>query len=105
MHKSETVDQSVECVLCEFVLKEVDSLLKGNRTEDEIIQAVETVCDILPSSIRDQCKSFIIQYGPQIVQDLAQGLDPAIICTTIRLCSGQSKLQVRVSASIECVLC
>lgn len=39
------------CALCEFVMKELDSMLNSNTTEAEIKAALDKVCSVLPKSI------------------------------------------------------
>eukprot|EP00051_Salpingoeca_urceolata_P017872 m.246697 g.246697 ORF g.246697 m.246697 type:complete len:217 (+) comp19068_c1_seq1:1142-1792(+) len=93
----------VECTLCEFVMKEIDSELSKNSTVAEIEKVVDEVCDLLPSSIRSSCENLVDEYGPKIVQLIVQGLDPAQICTDLGLCSTLDKL-VKENG-VECVLC
>ncbi|XP_064595270.1 prosaposin-like [Liolophura sinensis] len=53
------VRASTECLLCEFVLKELDSLLMENSTREEVTRALDAVCARLPDTIRVECKSFV----------------------------------------------
>ena len=39
------------CVICEFVMKELESMLDSNTTAAEIQAALDKVCSLLPSSI------------------------------------------------------
>lgn len=103
---------STKCVLCEFVIKELDSLLGDNATEKEIIQAVDEVCSELPDTIKETCNTFVNQYGPPVIALLLQELDPQQVCTAIKLCSSSVKKSetltfkpVKVKASAQCTLC
>lgn len=42
----------------------------------------------MPSTIRQECTAFVNQYGPTIIQLLANEIVPAKICTAVKLCSG-----------------
>lgn len=42
------------CVLCELVMKELESVLNSNTTEATIKAALDKVCSALPSSIRTE---------------------------------------------------
>ncbi|CAH1795464.1 unnamed protein product [Owenia fusiformis] len=104
--KQVKVKSSTTCVMCEFVLREVDSLLKKNASEQEIVAALDKVCRILPSTISDECKDFVDQYGPAVIDLLAQELDPSMVCSTIGLCSSSKKLQMpSVKSSELCGIC
>ena len=39
------------CVICELVMKELESMLDSNTTATEIQAALDKVCSLLPSSI------------------------------------------------------
>ncbi|XP_048579093.1 prosaposin [Nematostella vectensis] len=83
------VKTSTECVLCEFVMKELDDMLSKNSTQQEIIQAVEKVCSILPSTIKSKCDQFVQEYGPALIEILEQEVSPKLVCTTLGLCANR----------------
>jgi saposin len=76
-----------ECVLCEFIMKELQSLLTDNATEAEIIAALDKVCSVMPASVKQPCLDFVNTYGPAIIALLQQELDPAQICTFLGMCT------------------
>jgi hypothetical protein len=43
---------SLECPVCEWIMGEVEKYVTGNSTEQEIVQVIEKVCKIIPSSYR-----------------------------------------------------
>nr|XP_014343937.1 PREDICTED: prosaposin isoform X3 [Latimeria chalumnae] len=88
------VQDSPECVICEFVMKEIEELLEDNRTETSVVHAIQKVCSILPSSISQQCKDFIEAYGKAIMELLVQQMDPKVVCSTLGLCKGAERLYV-----------
>lgn len=59
--------------------------------QQEIAQAVEKVCDVLPSSLTAQCKDLIEAYGQAIIELLVQEADPKTICTFLSLCKEASR--------------
>jgi len=77
-----------KCALCEFVMKELDSLIGNNATQEDIEEALEQVCGLLPGLLTGECKSLIKEYGPSILKALLDHLDPKQICSEIKLCSG-----------------
>uniref|UniRef100_A0A8C2AUP2 Prosaposin n=1 Tax=Cyprinus carpio TaxID=7962 RepID=A0A8C2AUP2_CYPCA len=70
--------------------------------QEEIVQAVETICDILPSTLTPQCKDLIETYGQAIIELLVQEADPKTICTFLALCNGVSH---RFEAGGFCDVC
>ncbi|KAK2146550.1 hypothetical protein NP493_3647g00003, partial [Ridgeia piscesae] len=75
------------CVMCEFVIREIDSLLADNATETQIIQALDKVCGLMPDTIKAECIQFVDEYGKAIIAMLEQQLDPKEVCTALGLCS------------------
>ena len=60
MNKQEHVSAkngTLECTLCLYVAELVDSLLKQNKTDQEIVAELKQVCNIFPSSLNDQVSS------------------------------------------------
>lgn len=78
---------SSTCVMCEFVIREIDSMLGDNATEAEIIQALDKVCGLMPDTIKAQCIQFVDEYGRAIIAMLEQQLDPKEVCTALGLCN------------------
>lgn len=100
------VSQSVQCVLCEFIMKELDSLISQNSTEAEIVAALEKVCSMLPSSLKTSCDDFVKTYGKAIIDMLLQEMDPATICTALGLCqSSRIQMPASVPNDVRCVVC
>ncbi|XP_054655582.1 prosaposin [Dunckerocampus dactyliophorus] len=81
------VRDSPTCAICEFVMKQLESMLEDQTTEEEVIQAVEKVCTFLPSSLTSQCKDLIETYGQAIIELLVQQADPKTVCTVLALCN------------------
>lgn len=98
---------STTCVLCEFVMNEVDEMLGDNRTEEAIVAALDKVCSVLPSTIGAECTNFVNTYGPGILTLLEQELSPQLVCSTLGLCSSTTlKFVPRKVADTEmCGVC
>lgn len=103
-----TVKNNELCVLCEFVMKELDTILGENATEGKIEEALDKVCNILPSTVSHNCTDFVAQYTPILLQ-LLQSLSPDEICKVIGLCTQSAKevtvKTAKVGASPECIVC
>ncbi|XP_054455873.1 prosaposin [Anoplopoma fimbria] len=89
-----SVRESPKCAICEFVMKQLESLLEDQKTEEEVVKAVEKVCNYLPSSLSAQCKDLVETYGQAIIELLVQQADPATICTVMALCNDGSRAYV-----------
>ena len=55
--------------------------------QKEIEEALENVCNVLPSSIKSECDDFIEEYTPQIIKLLEEKLQPESLCKQIGLCT------------------
>jgi len=75
------------CDLCEFALQQLQKVLEADATEDEITNAVESVCTLLPAALTTQCREFVEKYGDFVITLLAQEIDPSEVCPALRLCS------------------
>uniref|UniRef100_A0A8C9U6Q4 Prosaposin n=1 Tax=Scleropages formosus TaxID=113540 RepID=A0A8C9U6Q4_SCLFO len=83
--------ESPQCVVCEFVMKELESLVENPKEEEAVVHAVEKVCSLLPSTLKSQCKDLIDAYGQAIIELLVQEADPKTICTVLGLCKGANR--------------
>ncbi|XP_010874855.2 prosaposin isoform X2 [Esox lucius] len=87
---------SPQCAICEFVMKEVESMLDDEKTEQDVVHAVEKVCSVLPASLSAQCQDLIEAYGQAIIELLVQEADPKTVCTVLGLCKGAGRAFVPV---------
>ncbi|XP_024153214.1 prosaposin isoform X1 [Oryzias melastigma] len=105
------VKESPQCAICEFVMKQVESMLTDQTTEEEVVQAVQKVCYLVPSSLTAQCKDLIETYGQAIIELLVQEVDPKTVCTMLGLCNDPSRAYVvaldrpRFKAGGYCEVC
>lgn len=105
------VRDSPTCAICEFTMKRLESMLEDKATEEEVIQAVEKVCTLLPSTLSSQCKDLIDTYGQAIIELLVQQADPKSICAVLGVCNDGSRKYVaaldetRYKAGGYCEVC
>lgn len=59
--------------------------------QQEVEQALNSVCKRLPAKYSDVCSDFVKQYAPAILDLIGQELDPLTVCTIIKLCTSESK--------------
>ncbi|XP_060097162.1 prosaposin-like [Heteronotia binoei] len=74
------------CDACEIMVEEVASLLESNKSEEEMVHAMEAVCDVMPVKVREECKSFVEVYGKAIIDMLLEATDPKLVCVMLRCC-------------------
>ncbi|KAL4240157.1 hypothetical protein ACF0H5_000951 [Mactra antiquata] len=95
---------SVECTICKTVMQELDNVLQENVTITTIEDLIDKVCDRLSSDLKKQCRAFVAEYGPLVIKETAQFLNPIKICDLIKLCKNGS-MTVEAKADTLCVLC
>jgi saposin len=103
---SETVvdPQLDTCSLCEFVVGYVESELDANATEAQIEAVLDSVCSLVPSTLRPECTAFINTYFDQLVQLLINEESPEIACAQLKLCTSVAVTPAKLTGE-ECVIC
>ncbi|XP_045447775.1 uncharacterized protein LOC123656095 [Melitaea cinxia] len=96
--------QNTICVICEFVLKEIDDEIKDKHNDDEIKKAVHSVCRRMPKSVRAECDQFVEKYADLVISLLAQELEPDEVCRELRLCDPAAFDKLREEI-LDCAVC
>ncbi|CAH2076838.1 unnamed protein product, partial [Iphiclides podalirius] len=96
--------QKTVCVVCEFVMKEIDDQIKDKHNDDEIKRIVHGVCKAMPKTVRDECDQFVDKYSDLIISLLAQELDPSEVCRELKLCDPTGIAAVKESV-LDCAVC
>ena len=79
------------CVLCEYVIDTLDKYIKDKNNEDEIMKAIETVCDRMPSAVKDKCNNFVKTYEPALITLIINQIESSKICSLLHLCDSEDK--------------
>ncbi|XP_016079571.1 PREDICTED: prosaposin isoform X2 [Miniopterus natalensis] len=79
----------IYCELCEYVVKELVGMIDSNKTEEEIIHALDKVCSKLPTSLSEECQEVVDTYGRSILSILLQEASPELVCSMLQLCTSQ----------------
>lgn len=98
------VSQKTACVVCEFILKEIDDQIKDKHNEDEIKTIVHGVCKHMPKSVRQDCDKFIEKYADLVISLLVQELDPDQVCQELKLCD-KTNLNTVKEEILDCAVC
>jgi len=88
--KVEVQSGDTTCVLCEFIVKQLEDIIGNNNTQQNVINALSKVCNILPKVVRSQCTNFIQQNGQLLIQILIDKLAPHTACVKLKMCSSFS---------------
>jgi len=74
------------CGDCKLAITYLDSYLEDDANEQDIIHALEQVCDQVPASYKMECDDIIDTYGTEILKYADQIMDPKFICEKVGLC-------------------
>ena len=80
-------NNGIECDVCQFAVGWVEKKVGSNSTEAEIEQALEQVCNIIPSEFKSGCESVISAYSGKLLNMLLNHFTPSVICQDIGLCT------------------
>jgi len=81
----------IKCDVCDFVITWVENDVKDNRSEQSIVDALDTVCAFLGPE-KQVCLDMVAQETPVIVSMLLDQEDPHKVCTQISFCTSLAKL-------------
>ena len=84
------VDQIQSCVICEYIVWELENYLENNSTEEDIKVNVENVCPKLPDSVQLECNHFMETHDKALIQLFilkSHGLETKSICQRMEACS------------------
>ncbi|XP_051267882.1 prosaposin [Dicentrarchus labrax] len=85
----ENLQPTTQCSFCVFLVKTLEDLLPKERTEGAVIQLLEEICHILPSTYRDQCEAVVGKFSKTVLDALLSYATPQAICALMHLCKGQ----------------
>ena len=94
------------CALCQYAMETVFEVLENKDNEEEVKNALETVCRFLPASIEDKCEEYIEAYAETILQFILKSMTPDEICAELGLCAKSVDVKVEMTEKdSKCVLC
>ena len=74
--RNEVEETGGYCEICEFAITKLDEILEDKSNEQEIKDALDSLCAYLPNSIKDECKTFVDTYTDMIIEMLTKDLPP-----------------------------
>jgi len=103
-----TPKADTSCVLCEYIITTLDTMIEDKTNKDEIKKSLEKLCSLLPSSVEDQCDTFVETYTDLIIDMLTKDVSPEMICTNLGLCKASGNIvqhRVEMRKKPYCALC
>ncbi|XP_020850194.2 prosaposin-like [Phascolarctos cinereus] len=97
------------CELCQYVIKEIIKLLEGNKTKEDVINAAEEVCSVIPGYVAGSCRDLVDTFGLSIMHLLLEEIDPDFMCSTLNVCQGKRSAHAvnvaRLKSGVFCEVC
>lgn len=93
------VSDSPSCVICEYVMTQLELELKDKNTQKEIEDTVRNICHKLPKTVGDKCAKFVNDYGSLVITLIAT-TPPKELCTQMQLCSAAVKVESKSKSRI-----
>jgi len=77
-----------ECVICSWVVGQVEKYVQQNHTESEIMTFLVNDCTyLIKKSIIAECQSIVSTYGPDVINMVINDEDPQTVCDQVHLCN------------------
>ena len=76
---------SAECEICKFAIKEIESYVDSNKTQQEIQKELSLVCSKVPSIFTQTCLS-VVNMIPYVLKKLEDHNSPDQICGGLHFC-------------------
>jgi len=103
-----TSGADTSCVLCEYIITTLDTMVEDKTNKEEIKKSLEKLCSLLPSSVEKQCDTFVETYTDLIIDMLTKDVSPEMICTNLGLCKASGNVvqhKVEINKKPYCALC
>jgi len=78
------------CEVCMLVSDYLSTVVNDTYVYTEINEYAEKTCALIPKSYRQDCNAMIEDYGPYLLNLLAEETDKGKICAQIQLCPAVS---------------
>lgn len=94
------VSDSPSCVICQYVMTQLEVELKDKKTQVEIEDTVRNICHKLPKTVSAKCTKFVNDYGTLVITLIAT-TPPKELCTQMQLCSAAPKVEGKSNIKFE----
>jgi len=89
------------CDDCKLAVVYLKNYLSDPANEKSVIEALDKVCDNVPSSFVTECQDFVDTYGTELLKYSETLLDENFVCEKMQLCSAAPPKQKLLGAN-EC---
>ncbi|EAY15641.1 surfactant B protein, putative [Trichomonas vaginalis G3] len=79
-------DSTQKCVMCKFYVSMIEDYLEDGKTEQEIIEKLESYCQYVTADLRVICDKLVEVGVPAIIKYLKDNEPPAAVCKLIKFC-------------------
>lgn len=86
------VQDKPSCPLCLLAVTQLYNVIKDNKTEQSIEEALDKLCTHLPKDLNNQCVDLVKGYSKELVEMLIADLTPQEVCVYIKLCDPQKSV-------------
>merc|ERR1719356_2263742 len=76
-----------QCLLCEYVMSELDGEVEDKQNQDEVRQALDKICYRLSKPLARQCLKMVDVSVDKIVEMISQDYTPGKVCSALKMCS------------------
>jgi hypothetical protein len=76
-----------DCDTCQFMVGYIEGYLNESATVGEIINYLEAICALAPSSSQAECKAFVANEVPVLIAYLLRNENPDTVCPQVGLCA------------------
>jgi saposin len=86
--KTPIVDNGLDkCTICEFVVGEIERLLEDGKTEKEILDELNKMCNYFPKEDeRAECDDFLDSFAELLVKLIIKYETPEVLCDQLHIC-------------------
>ncbi|XP_037070539.1 prosaposin-like isoform X2 [Pollicipes pollicipes] len=103
LSSEERVDEAPGCAICEYAMNTLLDYLKDKKTERDIRDALDRVCDMLPHTVSHECEELVNTFTEELIDMLVSGMTADEICVMLRLCVADAGRNDVLSNSIYSV--
>ncbi|XP_011501216.1 PREDICTED: uncharacterized protein LOC105364885 [Ceratosolen solmsi marchali] len=80
------------CPICLFGVTQLYNVIKNNKTETSIENALDKLCIHLPKSLIEQCEGFVKLYSKQLIEMIIADFTPQEVCVYLQLCDAEKNV-------------
>jgi len=99
-HMKNSIDNSLWCPICEFLVREGEDYLTKNSTEDEATNFLKNACHHLPKQKQEQCEDFVTNNYDKLITHIIDKESAPVVCSQLHFCNNMD-----VSIIDECSFC